>query len=139
MDGVMREIQIADYDDIHALWNSTPEMGLSNADSVHKIEKFLSRNEGLSFCYEKRGRIIGTVLCGHDGRRGYIYHVTVAEEYRGRGIGRALVEKSLIKLSEEGIDKCHLFVFGDNEIGNAFWGSTGWNIRNDIIVYSRNI
>ena len=138
MDEVMREIQIDDYDEIHALWNSTPGMGLSNADSAYNIGKFLIRNEGLSFCYEKDGRIIGTILCGHDGRRGYIYHVTVAGEFRGRGIGRALVEKSLLKLREEGIDKCHLFVFADNEIGNAFWHSTGWIKRNEIKVYSRN-
>lgn len=134
----IREIQINDYDEIHALWSSTPGMGLSNADSVQNIGAFLVRNEGLSFCYEKSGRIIGTILCGHDGRRGYIYHVTVAEEFRGRGLGQTLVEKSLLKLREEGIDKCHLFVFADNEIGNAFWRSTGWIKRNEIIVYSRN-
>lgn len=134
----LREIQIDDYDRIYALWNSTPGMGLSNADSLQNIGKFLTRNGGLSFCYEKDGRIIGTILCGHDGRRGYIYHVTVAEEFRGNGIGRALVEKSLLKLREEGIDKCHLFVFTDNDIGNAFWLSSGWIIRNEIAVYSRN-
>lgn len=135
----IREIHIDDYNEIHTLWNNTPGMGLSDADSCDNIAKFLNRNKGLSFCYEKDGKIIGTILCGHDGRRGYIYHVTVAREFRGRGIGRELVEKSLVKLKEDGIAKCHLFVFADNEIGNSFWGSTGWIIRNDIIVYSKNI
>lgn len=134
----LREIQIGDYDEIYALWSNTPGMGLSSADSVQNIGKFLTRNAGLSFCYIKGGRIIGTILCGHDGRRGYIYHVTVAGEFRGRGIGRALVGKSLLRLREEGIDKCHLFVFADNDIGNAFWRSTGWIKRNDILIYSKN-
>lgn len=113
-------------------------MGLSDADSEQNIQNFLIRNKDMSFCFEEDGKIIATILCGHDGRRGHIYHVTVAEECRGRGIGRMLVEKSLQKLKEEGINKCHLFVFKDNETGNAFWGSTGWTRRQDIFAYSKN-
>lgn len=133
------EIHIDDYDEIYALWGRTPGMGLSGADSQGNILRFLERNKGLSFCRREKGPILGTILCGHDGRRGYIYHVTVAEEARGRGIGSELVEKSLLRLKEKGIDKCHLFVFKDNETGNAFWRSTGWEKRDDIFVYSKSI
>lgn len=136
---MMREIHIDDYNEIHALWSRTPGMGLSDADSEENIKNFLIRNKGMSFCFEEDGKIIATILCGHDGRRGYIYHVTVAEEYRGRGIGRKLVEKSLERLKTERIGKCHLFVFADNEIGNAFWSTIGWTKRDDIIVYSKSI
>lgn len=135
----VREINNDDYNEIYALWSRTSGMGLSDADSKQNVEKFLIRNKGMSFCFEEDGNIIGTILCGHDGRRGYIYHVTVAEEYRGRGIGRILVEKSIQKLKEEGIIKCHLFIFADNESGNAFWSLSGWTRREDIFVYSRNI
>lgn len=133
------EMQIDDYSEIYELWCDTPGMGLSDADTYESIGKFLLRNKGLSLVCRNRDKVIATILCGHDGRRGYIYHVTVAQEYRGRGIGRMLVEKSLQKLKEDGIDKCHLFVFQDNEIGKAFWSATGWIGREDIFVYSRNI
>lgn len=132
------ELEISDYPEIFALWSSTPGMGLSQADSRENIDKFFQRNHGLSFCFREEGKIVGTVLCGHDGRRGYIYHVTVAEAFRGRGIGKLLVEKSLSGLNQEGIQKCHLFVFSDNEIGNNFWKATGWTRRDDIFVYSIN-
>lgn len=134
----VHELEIKDYDTMYDLWCRTPGMGLSDADSRENIEKFLQRNAGLSFiCYDA-DRMVGTVLCGHDGRRGYLYHVTVDMEYRGRGIGRTLVEKSLEQLKAQGIDKCHLFVFADNTIGNAFWTSSGWTKRGDIFVYSKS-
>lgn len=113
----------------YKLWESTPGMGLSDADTYENIHKFLLRNKGLSFVCRYEDKLIGTILCGHDGRRGYIYHVTVVEKYRGRGIGQMLVDKSLQKLKEEGVDKCHLFVFADNEIGKAFWSGKGWMKR----------
>ncbi|NMB44554.1 MAG: GNAT family N-acetyltransferase [Clostridiales bacterium] len=131
-------MRIDDYNDIYKLWNNTSGMGLSDADSYDNIDKFLIRNKGLSYICKHEDKIIGTILCGHDGRRGYIYHVTVAEEYRGRGIGRKLVEKSLEGLKIQGINKCHLFVFADNNIGNDFWTSVGWNRRKEIFVYSKS-
>jgi len=135
----IRVIHPDDYYEIADLWSRTPGMGLSDADSEANIKRFLLRNRGLSFCYKNEDRIIATILCGHDGRRGYIYHVAVAPKYRGKGIGRELVEASLKQLKEVGIDKCHLFVFADNDTGNAFWQSIGWTKREDIFVYSRNI
>lgn len=133
-----REMHIVDYDEIFKLWSSTPGMGLSNADTYENINKFLLLNKGLSFVCMNEDKIIGTVLCGNDGRRGYIYHATVEEGFRLRGIGRALVEKSLERLRAEGIDKCHLFVFAENDIGNTFWRASGWSRREDIFVYSKS-
>ncbi len=135
----IRPIHIDDYNEIYMLWSMTPGMGLSAADSKSNIERFLIRNRGLSFCYEKDDKIIGTALCGHDGRRGYIYHVTVLNEYRGRGIGNRLVNESLDGLKNAEINKCHLFVFNDITNGNHFWSTTGWSKREDIFVYSKNI
>lgn len=135
----IRIIHPDDYGEIVELWNRTRGMGLSDADSEANIKKFLLRNKGLSFCYKDDNRIIATILCGQDGRRGYIYHVTVAPKYRARGIGRELVEESLKQLKEAGIGKCHLFVFADNEPGNTFWRSTGWTKRDDIFVYSKDV
>lgn len=134
----IREIHVDDYSEIVELWSRTPGMGLSDADSEANIRRFLSRNKGLSYCCKNDDKIVATILCGHDGRRGYIYHVAVALEYRGRGIGRELVGESLQRLKEAEIDKCHLFVFADNELGNTFWSSIGWTKRDDIFVYSKN-
>lgn len=132
------EMKTDDYSEIYELWKNTSGVGLSDADTYESISRFLLRNKGLSFVYRHEDKIIGTILCGHDGRRGYIYHVTVAQIFRGRGIGQMLVDKSLQKLKEEGINKCHIFVFNDNEIGNVFWNSKGWNKREDVFVYSKS-
>jgi ribosomal protein S18 acetylase RimI-like enzyme len=136
---VYREMRIQDYDTVYALWGNTSGMGLSVADEKENIKKFLNKNKGLCFVCEFDNTIVGTVLCGYDGRRGYIYHVTVVQEHRGKGIGTKMVELSLQGLKAEGIDKCHLFVFADNPIGNTFWKSTGWQKRDDVIVYSKSI
>jgi len=134
---MIRILQINDYDRILELWKRVPGVGLSEADSKERIALFLERNKRLSFVYEEAGKIIGTILCGHDGRRGYIYHLAVDESYRRQGIGKSLVEASLSKLKEEGIDKCHLFVFQGNTLGQEFWDKIGWEKRKDILVFSK--
>ena len=83
--------------------------------------------------------IVGTILAGHDGRRGYIHHTCVLPEYRGQGIGELLVKSSLIALKAEGIEKCHLFVFKDNELGRGFWSKLDWKKRDDLLIYSKDI
>lgn len=132
-----RELLIDDYDQIISLWKKTPGVGLSEADSRENIAKFLKRNPGLSFISEINKRIVGTILSGHDGRRGYIYHMMVDEDYRNNGIGRNLVMKSLEQLHICGIKKCHLFVFKNNDLGREFWERTGWINRNELLVYSK--
>jgi N-acetylglutamate synthase len=137
-DLVYKEMVIEDYDQVYKLWQETEGIGLSEADSKKDILKFLERNNGLSFVCTYNEEVIGTVLVGHDGRRGYIYHLAISLEYRMKGIAKELMLKCLKRLREEGIDKCHLFVFKDNELGKRFWMKTGWIKREDIAVFSKD-
>ncbi|MCX7771748.1 MAG: GNAT family N-acetyltransferase [Clostridia bacterium] len=135
----IEEMRIEDYDDMLELWQNTPGMGLSRADDKDEIAMFLKHNPGLCFTCSELGRIVGTILCGFDGRRGYLYHLAVDKAYRHRGLGKALVHKSLEALSKKGVEKCHLFVFKDNALGRGFWENTGWKQREDIVVFSKDV
>ncbi|KGE19614.1 GNAT family N-acetyltransferase [Paenibacillus wynnii] len=136
---IYREMLEQDYSAAYKLWEKTEGMGLSSADSEEEITRYLQRNVGLSqICEDEDGTIAGTALCGHDGRRGYIYHVAVSTSYRGMGVGRALVNRCLNKLREERIAKCHLMVIGDNEGGRGFWSGLGWQFRDGIALYSQD-
>jgi phosphinothricin acetyltransferase len=130
---------IENFDAIIRLWDQCEGVGLSSADSGEKIEGFLIQNPGMSFIASRDGRIVGTILAGHDGRRGYIYHLAVLPELRRQGIGRSLVDRSLQALQGAGIQKCHLFVFQNNKTGIAFWRSIDWAERTDLKVMSRVI
>ncbi|MNP48484.1 Acetyltransferase YpeA [compost metagenome] len=134
----MREMTISDHDAAIDLWNRTEGMALSDADLRGSIDYYLDRNLGMSFVCTLGDKLIGTILCGHDGRRGYIYHVAVSKEHRGKSIGKNLVEKSLNKLKSEGIMKYHIMVISDNEIGNQFWNIRAWIKREGILLYSSN-
>ena len=124
------------YDEVMTLWRQCEGVGLSDADSRENIRSYLERNPGMSFVALTEGRIIGAVLAGHDGRRGYIHHLAVHPEWRRLGLGRELVDRSLQTLKGIGIHKCHLFIFNDNTGGIDFWKSVGWQQRMDIIVMS---
>lgn len=128
-----------DFTEMLELWKKTPGVGITREDSEENMIKFLVRNKGMSFVCKSDNRIVGTSLCGHDGRRGYIYHTAVSPEHRGKGIGRLLVEKNLEELRKAGIGKCRLFVLSGNELGHAFWKKTGWAIREDIATYSKEL
>lgn len=134
-----RKMEIADYDRLIALWRRIEGLALSEADEREEIAAYLRRNEGMSFVCETEGELAGTILCGHDGRRGYVYHAAVDPAYRGRGIARQLASLSLDKLREAGIGKCHLFVLEDNDAGAGFWAATGWQRRSGFYVYSRDV
>jgi N-acetylglutamate synthase len=134
-----RQMTIADYDAMVALWQNAPGIGLSSADERGSIAYFLQHNPGLSFIALDGVRLVGTSLAGNDGRRGYLHHVVVAEQYRGQGIGAALVERSLEALRAEGIQKVHLFVMKDNEFGQRFWRGHGWRERVELVMFSKNI
>jgi N-acetylglutamate synthase len=123
---------IEDYDAVVRLWLRTEGVGLNESDSRSAIAAYLRRNPRLSFIAEKDGRIIGAVLCGHDGRRGYLHHLAVAKRHRRRGIGRQLVSACLARLRALGILKCNIFVFANNAEGMKFWKRTGWNVRSDL-------
>ncbi len=127
---------IDDYEQAHALWLRTPGVGLRSwDDSREGIERFLSRNPGCSFVWVEGERLEGVILCGHDGRRGAIYHACVDETIRRRGVGKALVESALGALKAEGISKAALVAFTSNENGAAFWDSIGFTPRADLVYF----
>ena len=127
------------YDEVYTLWQRCSGVGLSSADERDQITAYLARNPGLSFVAVEGSAVVGAVLCGHDGRRGYIHHLAVDDDYRRRGIGKRLVEECLAALQEAGIQKCHLLIFHENEDGIAFWEAGGWTLRRDIMVMSRHL
>ena len=136
---VIRTMHSEDYAFVMSLWTTTEGVGLSDADTRENIDLFLARNSGLSFVAEVDSKIIGTLLSGHDGRRGFLYHLIVSPAYRRNGIGRRLVENCLAKLREVGIRKCHLFVFTDNMQGMDFWNKVDFTKRQDISICSKDM
>jgi putative acetyltransferase len=135
----IKVMSINDYQEVFSLWKNTEGIGLHNdVDSKAGIRQYLKRNPGLSFVARENGRIIGTVLSGHDGRRGYLHHLAVAETHRKKGIGKALVDRVIGQLRKIGIRKCHLWVFEDNFSGQRFWNHIGWTKRKDLCLMSRN-
>ena len=115
-------------------------MGLNTTDDSREgIERYLKRNPATCFVAEDDGRLVGVIMAGHDGRRGYIYHTAVLPECRGRGIGRQLVERAMAALEAEGIHKVALVAFRQNEIGHGFWESMGFTERKDLTYRNKNI
>ena len=136
----IRKMTACDYDDIYQLWLDTPGMGLNTTDdSKEGIEKYLLRNPNTCFVAEKDNEIIGIIMSGHDGRRGYIHHTAVKVSERKCGVGSALLEKAMTALKNEGINKVALVVFRSNEIGNVFWEKCGFTMREDLIYRNKNL
>lgn len=136
----IRKMNINDYHSVYELWIHTTGMGLNNLDdSEEGIHKFLKRNPDSCFVAEKAGEIVGVILSGHDGRRGFIYHTVVAKAERKQGIGTYLVEQAMSALKNEGIHKVALVAFAANESGNAFWEQQGFSARNDLIYRNKSI
>ncbi|MCR5418788.1 MAG: GNAT family N-acetyltransferase [Lachnospiraceae bacterium] len=136
-DITIRSMVIEDYPGIHELWMSIKGFAIRSIDdSEAGVDTFIKRNPGISVVAENaQGRIVGAILCGHDGRRGCLYHVCVHPDYRLQGIGRAMVVHCMQKLKEEGINKVSLIAFTRNDIGNAFWKEIGWTKREDLNYY----
>jgi ribosomal protein S18 acetylase RimI-like enzyme len=128
-----------DYDQVVALWRTSDGVGLNEADEREPIAAYLQRNAGLSHVACEDRRIVGAVLCGHDGRRGYLHHLAVAAPYRRQGIGRELVERCLDALGSQGILRCHIFVFNDNHDGEGFWRKLGWTVRSELKMLTKGI
>lgn len=136
----IRPMTARDYDQVYALWLSTSGMGLNTTDDAREgIEKYLMRNPSTCFVAEEGEEIVGVILAGHDGRRGYIHHTAVKAAEREKGIGSALVEAAMGALKAEGIQKVALVVFGRNETGNRFWARRGFQARDDLVYRNRAI
>jgi ribosomal protein S18 acetylase RimI-like enzyme len=136
----IRIMNIEDYDSLYSLWLRTPGMGLNSVDDSREgIEKYLRRNPNTCFVAQDNGRLVGAILSGHDGRRGFISHTAVDSDYRRRGIAKQLVDAVVEAMKNEGICKLALVVFDKNELGNAFWQSVGFTVRNDIIYRNKAI
>ena len=130
----IRKMTISDYEGVYSLWMSCAGMGLNNLDdSKDGIEKFINRNPDTCLVAEEDSRIVGVIMAGNDGRRGYIYHTAVNPQYRKKGIAKQLVNKAVTELKLQGINKVALVVFDRNEAGNAFWESQGFQVRGDLI------
>ena len=133
----MIRVMTADaYEGVYALWMKIKGFGIRSIDDSREgVERFLKRNPATSVVAVEDGKIVGSILCGHDGRRGCFYHVCVDEEYRMRGIGKGMVVKAMEALKDEKINKVSLIAFTKNDIGNAFWKQIGWTKREDLNYY----
>lgn len=133
---MIRTMTADDYQNVHDLWMTIKGFGIRSVDDSREgIENFIKRNPTTSVVAVEDGKIVGSILCGHDGRRGCFYHVCVAEQYRRRGIGKAMAVHAMNALKEEHINKVSLIAFSKNDIGNAFWNSIGWTKREDLNYY----
>ena len=132
----VRIMTIEDYDQVHALWMTIKGFAIRSIDDSRVgVERFLRRNPATSVVAVEDGKIVGSILCGHDGRRGCLYHVCVHKDYRMRGIGKAMVVYAMNALKAEEISKVSLIAFTKNDIGNAFWNRIGWTRRLDLNYY----
>lgn len=133
---MVRAMTIADYDQVYSLWMKIKGFGIRSIDDSREgVERFLNRNPDISVVAEEDGKIVGAILCGHDGRRGCLYHVCVDPDYRLRGIGKDMVVHCMEQLHAEKISKVSLIAFTENDIGNAFWKEIGWTKREDLNYY----
>jgi putative acetyltransferase len=121
-----------------ALWRSSDGVGMSDSDTPEELTAFLVRNPGLSLVAVSGRELAGAVLVGHDGRRGFLYHLAVRADAQRQGVARQLVEHALAGLSAAGILKCHIMVLGTNQQGGRFWSHMGWTLRDDLQILSKS-
>lgn len=135
-----RLMDISDYEQVYDLWLSCAGMGLNDLDdSKEGIQRFLERNPDTCFVAQAQQKIIGVIIAGNDGRRGYIYHTAVDPEHRHQGIATRLVNEAMSALKTLGINKTSLVVFSKNTDGNAFWEKSGFTSRQDLIYRNKAI
>ena len=136
---ITREFVMSDYDDAIALWNDVEGVEICEGDSREEIGGYLRRNPGLSRVAEAEGKIVGVALCGHDGRRGWIYHLAVAKAYRRRKVGKLLLDSCVDGLRTAGLQRAIILVAGDNPAGHEFWLRNGWEDINGAIAMTREL
>lgn len=134
-----REFGIDDYDAAVELWNRVEGLDVAEGDDRETIRRFLARNPGLSRIAADETKIVGAVLCGHDGRRGYVYHLAVDPEYHGRGLGRRLIDECLAGLKRAGLERANILVAKDNPRGLEFWRRSGWEDLEGAIPMGRDV
>lgn len=134
----IREMCIADYDSVINLWCETEGMSIRDADSKQSIATYLERNPGFSFVAESKQGVVGAVLVGTDGRRGYLQHLAVSTEFRGQKLGCKLVTEAVNALAGVGVPKTYLFVYNDNINAQKFYEKLGWFPRDEVRMYSFN-
>lgn len=128
-----------DYSAVRALWQSSAGVGLDESDEPEPWKRYLQRNEGLSLvAVDEHGEVVGAVMCGHDGRRGYLSHLAVAQHVQRQGIGRLIVLACLNRLAELGVLRCNVRVFAHNHGGTEFWRRLGFNPRDDLAILQRS-
>ena len=132
-------MKLSDFLAVSRLWRNSEGIGLNESDTRANITIFLKRNPAMSFVARKGRTVIGAVLCGHDGRRGYLHHLAVAKNHRGNGIGKRLVEASFSALSRAAIMRCNIYLINSNTAGKAFWKHNGWNKLNDVQVLQKAV
>lgn len=135
-DFILTAMKASDYNEVSQLWHTIKGFAIRSIDDSYEgVELFLKRNPTTSVVARKDGRLVGAILCGHDGRRGCLYHVCVHKDFRRQGIGKAMVVFCMEALKAEKINKVSLIAFTKNDIGNAFWNSIGWTQRKDLNYY----
>jgi ribosomal protein S18 acetylase RimI-like enzyme len=135
----IKPMSIADYEEVLRLWQSAEGVGLNESDTRPAIAGYLRRNPRMSFVARQGKELIGAVLCGHDGRRGYLHHLAVASPHRRKGIGTKLVARCLAALKRLRILKCNIFLYNHNTEGERFWRSSGWEKRADLRLVQKNL
>jgi N-acetylglutamate synthase len=123
---VMREFEVGDYEAAVQLWKEAKGVEIAEGDGKEDVARFLERNAGLSRVAIAQGRVVAVALCGHDGRRGHIYHLAVEKDYQRRGLGKLLVDECLSALRRAGIQRAIILVASDNECARSFWRRAGW-------------
>lgn len=137
---MIRIMTINDYEEVFELWKETENMGLRSLDdSEEGISLFLLRNPNTNFVALENDKVVGVILCGNDGRRGYIYHTVVKRAFRNCGIGTNLIEKAVQALKKEGITRVCLNIMETNEQGKQFWQNRGWERKDFLGFYSKSI
>ncbi len=133
----MRLMRAEDFSQLLALWRAADGVQLRDSDTPEALARFLARNPGSSFVAESGGEVVGGVLAGHDGWRGYLYHLAVRSDCRGRGLGSGLVRAALEALRAEGVPKVHCLIKRDNLAVASFWEACGFVRRGDVLAFSR--
>ncbi|MCA9238822.1 MAG: GNAT family N-acetyltransferase [Planctomycetales bacterium] len=138
MPATLRSMFTTDYPAVRALWEATPGVGLDESDELAPWTQYLRRNEGLSLiAIDEQGEVVGAVMCGHDGRRGYLSHLAVAEHAQRQGVGRLIVQECLNQLAGLGVLRCNVRVFAHNHGGTEFWRRLGFHPREDLAILQR--